>query len=141
VNGVALEVRTVDLYDRATDNPARRGGRSVSILGDDGVRYYFAHFESIHAAVVVGARLGIGQTLGTVGSAGRSSACHLHFGISPPCPDKEWSVRRGVIWPHLYLNAWKLSQQLSPASEIATWLANNPGACAQASADPFAPDA
>ncbi len=45
VNGVLLDVRRVNAYDPAVDNPATRGGRSVSILGDDGVRYYLAHFD------------------------------------------------------------------------------------------------
>jgi murein DD-endopeptidase MepM/ murein hydrolase activator NlpD len=141
VNGVALDVRTVDEYDPATDNPARRGGRSVAILGDDGVRYYFAHFATVESAVQVGWRLAVGQALGTVGDAGRASACHVHFGISPPCPDKEWSVRRGVVWPYPYLDAWRKGEQRSPAAEVATWLADNPAACATASADPYAGDA
>ena len=38
VNGSVLEVRTVDSRDPAVDNPATRGGRSVALLGDDGVR-------------------------------------------------------------------------------------------------------
>ena len=56
VNGVALEVRTVDGWDPAVDDPATRGGRSIALLGDDGVRYYMAHFESIDSAILVGGR-------------------------------------------------------------------------------------
>ena len=141
VNGAVLEVRTVDSWDPAVDNPATRGGRSVALLGDDGVRYYVAHMDVIDPTVVVGARVGAGQYLGTVGETGRTSACHVHFSISPPCPGKEWSVRRGVVWPYPYLDAWRVGEQLSPADEVAQWVAANPDACAAAMADPNAPDA
>jgi murein DD-endopeptidase MepM/ murein hydrolase activator NlpD len=140
VNGVLLEVRTTNSWDPAVDNPATRGGRSISILGDDGVRYYLAHFSAIDPPLAVGDRVGAGQRLGQVGDSGRTSACHIHFGISPPCPDKEWSVRRGVVWPYTYLDAWRDGVQLSPAAEVAQWSAANPTACADAARDPFAPD-
>ncbi len=138
-NGVVLESRRVNSYDPAVDNPATRGGRSVAILGDDGVRYYLAHFESIDDGIEPGVRVSAGQSLGHVGRTGRASACHLHFGISPPCPGKEWSVRRGVVWPHTYLDDWRAGGQRSPADEVNAWVAANPDACAQAMADP--PDA
>lgn len=141
VNGSVLEVRTVDSWDAGVDNPATRGGRSVALLGDDGVRYYMAHLDVIDSTVVVGARVGVGQYLGTVGETGRTSACHVHFSISPPCPGMEWSVRRGVVWPYPYLDAWRVGEQLSPANEVAQWAAANPDACAVAMADPNAPDA
>lgn len=141
VNGSLLEVRRENLYDASTDNPARRGGRSVALLGDDGVRYYFAHFESIDDALVPGHRIAIGDTIGRIGMSGRAGACHVHIAISPPCPGQEWSVRRGVIWPWPYLDAWKRGEQLSPKPEIDQWLAANPNACAEAMADPNAADA
>ena len=139
--GTVLEVRRVDSYDPAVDNPATRGGRSVSILGLDSVRYYLAHFDTIDPDLAPGDEVSIGRTLGTMGDTGRTSACHLHFSISPPCPGKEWSVRRGVIWPYPYLEAWRRGDQRSPATEVAEWLAANPSACADAMADPHAPDA
>jgi murein DD-endopeptidase MepM/ murein hydrolase activator NlpD len=138
VNGVVLESRRVDEWDRGDDNPATRGGKSVSILGDDGVRYYFAHFESIAPDVEPGLRLEIGHFLGLMGRTGRAGACHLHFAISPPCAGKEWSVRRGVIWPWGYLDGWRRGEQLSPAAEVEQWLADHPDACAVAMADPDA---
>ena len=141
VNGVAIDVRTVDSWDPAIDNPATRGGRSVAVLGDDGVRYYVAHLDEVDAVVALGERVAIGQRLGTVGRTGRTSACHLHVAISPPCPGKEWSVRRGVIWPARYLDAWRTGDQLSPAAEVEQWLADNPTACADAMNDPDAADA
>ena len=141
VNGVLLEVRRVNGYDPAVDNPATRGGRSVSILGDDGVRYYFAHFELVDDTLEPGDRVDAGVHLGTIGSTGRSSACHVHFGISPPCPDREWSVRRGVVWPYPYLDDWRSGGQASPFEEVSAFVAEHPNACAEASADPNAADA
>jgi murein DD-endopeptidase MepM/ murein hydrolase activator NlpD len=134
--GVALEVRRVDAWDPAVDDPATRGGLSVAILGDDGVRYYLAHFDTIDAALEPQVRVDAGQRLGTVGETGRASACHVHFAISPPCPEVEWSIRRGVIWPHPYLDAWWAGEQLSPAAEVEAWSGANPEACAVAAGAP-----
>ncbi len=138
VTGVALEVRRTDRWDPATDDPATRGGRSVSILGDDGVRYYLSHLDEVDGALVPGARVELAQRLGTVGLTGRTSACHVHFGISPPCPSPEWSVRRGVIDPAPYLDAWRAEEPRSPVDEVGAWVAANPDACELAAADPHA---
>ena len=141
VNGVVVESRRVNSYVPAVDDPATRGGRSVAIVGDDGVRYYLAHFEAIDDGIEPGVRVAVGQRLGLMGQTGRASACHVHVGISPPCPDKEWSVRRGVVWPYRYLDDWRAGGQLSPVAEIQQWLADHPTACADAMADPHAPNA
>ncbi len=141
VTGVIVHVRRDDLYVRSADNPARRGGRSLAVKGDDGVRYYMSHVASIDAGVAVGQRVVAGQRLAVVGESGDAGACHIHFGLSPDCPRQEWSVRRGVIWPQPYLDAWKAGRSRSPAAEIAAWSAAHPTACADAAADPFAPDA
>jgi len=135
VNGVVIESRRVDSYDPAVDDPATRGGRSVAVVGDDGVRYYLAHFESIDAGIEPGVHVAIGQRLGTMGRTGRASACHVHVGFSPPCPNPEWSVRRGVVWPYPYLDDWRAGGQRSPVAEVQAWVASNPGACATAAAD------
>ena len=132
VNGVVTESRRVDSYDPAVDDPATRGGRSVAVVGDDGVRYYLAHFESIDAGIEPGVRVGVGQRLGTMGRTGRASACHVHVGFSPPCPSPEWSVRRGVIWPSPYLDDWRAGGQRSPVAEVQAWVAANPDACTAA---------
>ena len=141
VDGRVLEVRTVNLYDPATDNPAHRGGRYVSILGTDGVRYYLAHLDTVVPGLSPGQRIGAGALVGTMGRTGRAGACHVHLGISPPCPGKEWSVRRGVVWPQPYLDAWRRGGTGSPAAEVGAWARSNPGACAAAMSDPYAPDA
>jgi len=139
-NGAVLEVRRTDSWDPTVDNPATRGGRSLSMLGDDGVRYYLAHFETIAEGIEPGTRLLAGAPIGTVGTSGRSSACHVHFAISPPCPGPEWSVRRGVVWPFPYLDDWRAGGQESPAAEVAAFVAAHPNACAEAMADPNAAD-
>jgi len=141
VNGVVTESRRVDSYDWSVDNPATRGGRSVTIVGDDGVRYYMAHFEAIDAGIEPGVRVAVGQRLGLMGRTGRASACHVHLGFSPPCPGQEWAVRRGVVWPYPYLDDWRQGGQRSPVEEVVQWLAGHPDACAEAMADPFAGDA
>jgi murein DD-endopeptidase MepM/ murein hydrolase activator NlpD len=140
VNGTILEARRDDGWVAAIDNPATRGGKSVAILGDDGVRYYLAHFDSITDGIEPGVRVVIGQSLGLMGMTGRAGACHVHVALSPPCPGKEWAVRRGVIWPWRYLDAWRKGEQLSPLPEIEQWVAAHPTACADAMADPNAPD-
>ena len=140
VNGTVTEVRRVDSWSEAVDNPATRGGRSITILGDDGVRYYLAHFELMADPLAPGDRVAVGQYLGTLGDTGRSSACNLHFGISPPCPGKEWRIRRGVVWPYPYLDAWRGGTQASPVAEVVEWAAANPNACAEAMSEPTAGD-
>jgi murein DD-endopeptidase MepM/ murein hydrolase activator NlpD len=131
-SGTVTQVRTTDPWEPAVNDPATRGGQYVSMVGDDGVRYYFAHLGTISTAV--GTIVAPGDALGIMGQTGdaRATECHTHFGISWPCPTVEWQVRRGEILPPKYLDAWRLGQQLSPADEVAATLASNPNACADA---------
>jgi len=139
VDGVVEEVLP-DVYDRAVDDPATRGGNAVSIIGDDGVRYYLAHFQVVDPAITAGARVAAGQHLGEMGTTGRSGACHLHFGLSLPCPDNSgaWWVRRGVVWPDQYLTSWKDGGNLSPLPELQEWFATYPDACNSVEDTPYA---
>ena len=136
--GVVQHVRGVDDYDKKTDNPALRGGKSVSIVGLDGARYYTSHLDRIDVAV--GRPVAAGDVLGTIGLTGDSASCHTHVGISLLCPSIEWSVRRGVIWPWPYLDAWRKGLQKSPVAEIRAWSEGHAEACATAAADPNAAD-
>ncbi|GAA1414106.1 hypothetical protein GCM10009662_59830 [Catellatospora coxensis] len=125
-DGVVLEISPVDLYDPKTDDGALRGGKSVSLLGDDGVRYYGSHFSAIDGKIRAGVRVKAGQPLGKVGRTGLASACHLHFGMSPECASTgDWWIRRGVIWPWRYLDAWRKGAVKSPVTEIDTWERKN----------------
>ncbi|MEY2444770.1 MAG: peptidoglycan LD-endopeptidase LytH, partial [Ilumatobacteraceae bacterium] len=47
VRGTVNETRTFDPWVPKVNDPATRGGKYVSIIGDDGVRYYFAHFDQV----------------------------------------------------------------------------------------------
>ncbi|MEU8000963.1 peptidoglycan DD-metalloendopeptidase family protein [Catellatospora sp. NPDC049111] len=126
IDGVVLEISPVDLYDPKTDDGALRGGKSVSLLGDDGVRYYGSHFSAIDAKIKAGVRVKAGQPLGKVGRTGLASACHLHFGMSPACANTgDWWIRRGVIWPWRYLDAWRKGTAKSPVTEIQAWERKN----------------
>ena len=131
VSGQVIDVRRTDPWSSSTDDPYTRGGKYVSIFGVDGVRYYMAHFAEISDDVDVGTSVIVGQTLGAVGTTGRSSACHLHFAISPLCPNDEWWVRRGVIWPYPYFDQWKSGNQISPFDEVQQWLVDNPDGCVE----------
>lgn len=134
VDGTVLEVRFDDLWSSATDDPSARGGRYLSILGDDGVRYYMAHFQSLDGALAPGVRVAAGQVVGEMGRSGRAGACHLHFALSPPCPNDEWWVRRGVVWPYPYLADWQRGVNTSPVGEVRQWAADHPDACVTAPA-------
>jgi murein DD-endopeptidase MepM/ murein hydrolase activator NlpD len=126
VNGVVLEVTLVDTWTAKVNSGATRGGLSWSILGDDGVRYYGSHAASIESAIRAGRRVTAGQKLGKVGDTGDASACHVHFGLSPVCRGTgDWWIRRGVIFPWSYLDAWRAGTAKNPASAIKAWQAKN----------------
>jgi murein DD-endopeptidase MepM/ murein hydrolase activator NlpD len=129
VNGVIDEVSRVDTWSGKTNLGIDRGGLYVSVIGEDGVRYYGSHLASVVASIQPGVTVKAGQILGKVGSTGsaRGTAPHLHFGISWPTPSQPnvWWVRRGVVLPWKYLDAWKSGKDLSPAKAVAAALAKN----------------
>lgn len=122
-DGVVLEISLVDKFDPKHPTGATKGGLSVSLLGDDGVRYYGSHLLKVQNGIHAGVRVRAGQQLGVVGHTGNASGiCHLHFGISPSCAQvADWWIRRGVIWPARYLDAWRKGTNLSAKAEIDTW--------------------
>jgi murein DD-endopeptidase MepM/ murein hydrolase activator NlpD len=125
-SGVILEVNRIDSWDPATDIGVTRGGLSVSLLGDDGVRYYGSHFSKIFDNIQPGVRVNAGDRLALVGETGDASACHVHFGLSPKCfVIGDWWIRRGMIWPWKYLDAWRGGQNLDPTPEIQQYQATN----------------
>jgi murein DD-endopeptidase MepM/ murein hydrolase activator NlpD len=122
VNGVIDEVNRTDLWSGKTNLGIDRGGLYVSVIGDDGVRYYGSHLSSVVASIQPGVVVKAGRVLGKIGSTGsaRGTAPHLHFGISWPTPTEPnvWWVRRGVVLPFKYLDAWKAGKDLSPVKEV-----------------------
>jgi murein DD-endopeptidase MepM/ murein hydrolase activator NlpD len=125
--GVVDEVSRVDSWDPKTNDGALRGGIWTSVVGDDGVRYYGSHLSAVEPGIEPGVRLRTGQELGRVGKTGnaRSTPCHLHFGLSPPCGPGDWEVRRGVVYPWPYLDSWREGGQRSPRDEVAAWNARH----------------
>ena len=119
-SGVIDEVSAVDKYSWKNNSGALRGGLSISMIGDDGVRYYGSHLRSIPASIQPGVSVLAGRVLGAVGATGsaRGTAPHLHFGISWPTPPDTWWVRRGEVLPWKYLDAWRKGKDLSPVKEV-----------------------
>jgi murein DD-endopeptidase MepM/ murein hydrolase activator NlpD len=120
INGVVDEVNRTDTWKGKTNLGIDRGGLYVSIIGEDGVRYYGSHLRSIPASIQPGVVVKAGRLLGAIGSTGsaRGTAPHLHFGISWPTPPQTWWVRRGEVLPWKYLDAWKAGKDLSPVKEV-----------------------
>jgi len=122
VAGVIDEVAVVDKWSGKTNKGADRGGLSVSVIGDDGNRYYGSHLAKIETNIVPGLRVASGDKLGEIGSTGsaRGTKPHLHFGISYPTENGIWWVRRGVglekgkTSPWKYLQAWQAGKDLKP---------------------------
>jgi murein DD-endopeptidase MepM/ murein hydrolase activator NlpD len=127
IDGVVDEVNRTDMWSGKTNLGIDRGGLYVSVIGTDGVRYYGSHLRTIVKSIQTGVPVKAGQILGTIGSTGsaRGTAPHLHFGISWPTPTQPnvWWVRRGVVLPWKYLEAWNKGQDLSPAKAVAAQLA------------------
>lgn len=118
-DGVVDFVSAEDVYRPATDRPEDRGGLSVAIVGEDGVRYYGSHLSAVAEGIAPGVRVAAGQRLGLTGDSGnaRGTDPHLHFGISRPSTPDDWQARRGQIWPQRYLRAWARGEQVTPVLE------------------------
>ena len=122
IAGVIDEVNAVDKWSGKTNLGADRGGLSISLIGDDGIRYYGSHLSKIEANIIPGLRVATGEKLGEIGSTGsaKGTSPHLHFGISYPTEKGVWWVRRGVglekgkTSPWKYLQAWQVGKDLKP---------------------------
>lgn len=135
-SGVVAFTNTVDRWTAKSNAGATRGGLSVAIVGDDGVRYYGSHLSKVDVLIKPGGRVTAGQILGTTGDTGDTIACHLHFGISPPCERGiDWFTQRGTIWPWPYLDSWRKGGQKSAVAEVKSWKVKN-GCPTKAKVDP-----
>lgn len=127
-SGVVDEIRKTDTYNYKKPTPLTKGGIYVSIVGDDGVRYYGSHLKKIADGIEIGSRVEVGTLLGYVGDTGdaRGTAPHVHFGISWPTTERDiWWVRRGVVFPWRYLDKWKVELDRSPLTEVKAQLAKS----------------
>jgi peptidoglycan LD-endopeptidase LytH len=120
VAGRVDEVTRSDRWDPASDRGADRGGRSVSLVGVDGVRYYGSHLHSVAPGIAPGTTVRAGQLLGRIGDSGsaRGTGTHLHFGISWPTRPGIWWVRRGMVAPAPFLDSWRSGGHLSPVAAV-----------------------
>jgi len=124
VDGVVLEVNRLDRWAPESDLGRDRGGRFLSLRGQDGVRYYASHLSEIRADIAPGAPIRAGENIGRVGHTGsaRFTPCHLHFGLSPVCEGTgQWWIRRGVVSPYPFLGRWRAGEKRSPAGAISAW--------------------
>jgi hypothetical protein len=121
-SGVIDELNRVDKFSWKTNLGSQRGGLFVSLLGDDGVRYYGSHLSKVAPGIEVGVRVNVGDLLGNIGTSGdaKGTAPHVHYGISWPTPVGIWWVRRGELYPWRYLDAWKAGKYTSPAKALAS---------------------
>ena len=134
IAGVVDEVNSVDKWSGKTNLGADRGGLSISIIGDDGLRYYGSHLSKIEANIIPGYKVATGEKLGEIGSTGsaRGTKPHLHFGISYPTEKGIWWVRRGVglekgkTSPWKYLQAWQVGKDLKPKLIVPTVIPAEP---------------
>ncbi|MGA1609238.1 MAG: M23 family metallopeptidase [Candidatus Nanopelagicaceae bacterium] len=124
VDGVVDEVSRTDTWSGRENLGETRGGKFVSIIGDDGVRYYGSHLRSVKKGIKVGTAVTSGQPLGTIGTSGsaRGTPPHLHFGISWPTSEAAWWVRRGMVSPYDFLVAWQKGEMKSPKRRVARML-------------------
>ena len=133
--GFISQLHRLDKWTPENDSPGTRGGLTITVQGDDGVRYFFSHLGRIK--VLKNQRVAAGDWIGVMGSSGnaRVTRCHTHFGMSRVCPLAEVYLLQGEIWPQKYLNAWRKSQQLSPRKEIRKLEKNDPLGCLRSRAD------
>jgi murein DD-endopeptidase MepM/ murein hydrolase activator NlpD len=120
-NGVVDEVSYTDTWDPKINSGANRGGIYISIIGDDGVRYYGSHMSGIMPGIAPGVRVTVGQQIAITGQTGdaRRSTPHVHFGISWPTRAGIWWVRRGMLYPWPYLDPWDAGRAAYPAGAVA----------------------
>ncbi|GAB7049127.1 hypothetical protein JCM9534A_42530 [Catenuloplanes indicus JCM 9534] len=126
-SGTIVEISRKDEFVKGRPDGPLNGGFFVSLVGDDGVRYYGSHMSVVDAGIEPGVRVRAGQRLGNVGKTGNANnVCHLHFGISPPCAEAgDWWIRRGAIWPAPYLDSWREQGNKSPAAASAEYMQAN----------------
>ena len=66
----------------------RLGGKTVTVIGGGGLRYYYAHLERYADELFEGQEVTTDTLLGHVGTSGNAAATppHLHLGVSSGNP-------------------------------------------------------
>lgn len=113
-SGFITQTRRKDKWVEEINDPGTKGGLTITLVGDDTVRYFFAHLGRVK--VKIGQRVEAGDWIGVIGSSGnaRITRCHVHLGMSRICPLAEINLLQGELWPYRYLDAWRQGIQLSP---------------------------
>jgi len=75
---------------RTTDSA--RGGISVTLVGDGGVRYFYTHFDALPEGLEAGRFVDLDTVIGYVGNTGNAAATapHLHFEVHVPGQVEAW---------------------------------------------------
>jgi murein DD-endopeptidase MepM/ murein hydrolase activator NlpD len=89
--GAPLYALADSVVRNAWDAPTGRCGIGFTIQAFDGQVWTYCHLSYKDPAIVDGASLTAGQTVGLVGSTGHATGPHLHLQLQPPT---EWPQRQ-----------------------------------------------
>lgn len=83
--GTPLVAVADGVIKRLTRDETGLGGIWVWLRDNEGNEYYYAHMDQIVVGLTEGAKVAVGQPIGTVGNSGdaRYGAPHVHFEIHP----------------------------------------------------------
>ena len=90
-HGTPVRPAAVGTVWRADGSP--NAGLAVTVIGEDGVRYFYAHLDAVAEGIERGARVGVDTVIGYVGNTGNAAATapHLHFEVALPAKGGERS--------------------------------------------------
>ncbi len=133
-SGTIVHTRRKDMWVEGIDEIGTRGGKTITLIGDDTVRYFFSHLGRVK--VKIGQHVEAGDWIGVIGSSGnaRITVCHVHLGMSRICPLAEVSLLQGELWPWRFLDAWQAGIQMSPRKAKNRLINLTPNGCAEATA-------
>lgn len=82
---------------------SRNGGISVTVIGDDGVRYFYTHLDALAPGLEQRQRVGVDTVIGYVGNTGNAAATapHLHFEVALPVAGDDYAWTPIDPLPHM----------------------------------------